>query len=208
MRIRRTLAIATTTALVAGAGLVAAAPAQAATRTTYTGSTTITIPGAITNAALGAGLGVYTVTPGTASLGAGNSLGVTFPVTGAKGGVQHKGTLVFTNGAAGKIVTFADPLIDLSAKTITGVVGGVGAPFDGQRLPILVISGGKVVNKTVKVNRITTRTTTTISNVTVKLNSAVDVSGVLNNALSTTIFQNGMTIGTAKVVSIKTVVRR
>ncbi|MEZ5118162.1 MAG: hypothetical protein R2737_18040 [Candidatus Nanopelagicales bacterium] len=208
MRIRRTLAIATTTALVAGAGLVAAAPAQAATRTTYSGNTAITIPGAITNAALGAGLGVYTVAPGTASLGAGNALTVNFPVSGATGGINHKGTLVFTNGAAGKIVTFANPTIDPSNKTITGVVGGVGAPFDGQRLPILVYSGGKTVTKTVTVNRTTKRTTTTITGVKVALNSAVDVSGVLNNALSTTIFQNGMTIGSAKVVSIKTVVRR
>lgn len=199
MRFSRIAAAAAATVLLVGSGALLA-PANAVQPAGHGaahvkavkigGSTTVVTDPGIANAVLGAGLVVLAGTPGSTTVrGAltNPALAITFPVTGAnltRGTVNHRGSLIILNPSKGKAVTLGDLRIDLKAGTISGKLNG-GAYAPAFRIDA---SKAKVVN-----NRAFVR----YSNVGVLLNTGI--AGVLNTALETTAFTEGLRIGTATV---------
>ena len=198
MRFTRLAVVAATATMLVGAGALAA-PANAAHSTPRPvpakaspvyGTTTVTTDPGIANALLGKGLVVLATSPGSTSVIGSLSnprLNINFPVTGinlGRGVIDHKGTLVILNPSKGKSVTLGDLRINLKAGTIAGKLNG------GAYVPALKIDASKA-----KVTN--TRAFSRTSGVVVTLNKGIG--GVLNGALETDVFAEGLRLGLASV---------
>jgi len=212
MRLVRSLAgTATAVMLVAGAGLAAAPAATAAPSGTIpaTGVTSVTTAPGLAKALVSRGIVPYGLGPTSTSLSFswrnGLQLRYGFPVTGvtlddASAGaadptnvnILHSGGLAFANVTKGTRVTTRNYTIDLSAGVISADVTANGANVG--RIPVYAISlADASVSYTVP-----TDGKADVKNVKVTL--APGVAGTLNSVLRTSVFTEGATIGSARVV--------
>jgi len=189
-------------ALVAGAGAMAAAPAQAKPLPKTTGKTTIDFKPEVVVEMVKAGISIEATAPATFVTSPKVMLG--FPVTGAEGnGITHSGAVTFKSTANPVGVTGSNPVITLNDDKTSTVTVSVG----GNPVPLLTIKHEKVKYSQWKIDKSHSKW---IVKRTLDLRGAVHlapgIDGVLNGALGVTIFTPDMGLGAAntKVTEVKT----
>jgi hypothetical protein len=212
MRLTRTLAGVAAAALLVGGASAAAAPAALAAPSgpiPATGVTSVTTAPGLAGALIRKGIVPYglgpTSTKALFSFSKGLQVRYGFPVTGvtlddaaagaanpANVNILHSGGLAFANVFKGTRVTTRNYTIDISGGVITADVTANGSPVG--RIPVYAIS---LANASVSYT-VPTDGKADVRNVAVRL--APGVAGTLNSVLKTSVFGEGATIGTARVV--------
>jgi hypothetical protein len=161
---KKIVSVAAGVALIAGAGAMAAAPAQANKGPQPKGETVIAVPVAVVGAAMQAGVTVAPIVPAKAEATT-DVVGLAFPVSGPlmDGVVHHKGGLSFSSSKTGVVLTFSNPTIEYATSggttaEIKGTIQGIpaGNPLaaaNGQRVALLTIDNFKVTNKQGKISK-------------------------------------------------------
>ena len=182
MFLKRIVTAAAAVALIAGAGLAASAPAQAA----VLGATEVALKTTVTNKALAYNVSVYVTEPGVSNISSKGKLEFAFPITGVKNGqVLHEGSVLFAHNYYGsqRIVELRNLRIDATGGTINARVSLNGA--DQGRIDVFTISGG---------------TTKGASILDVKVNLAPGIASVANHTLGINFFADNMRLGAADVL--------
>lgn len=197
---KKLVSLAAATALVAGVGLAAAAPASAKPKVTTKGTTTIKLAPAVGQLLASVGVTVQVTSPGKAS-----GLNLTFPIKPPVRGnvINHNGDLVFSKGGV-PALTVPSPTIKLT--DIPAGTGVVTAVIAGNELTVFELSGlkSKTTTKTDKKKK--TRTSTTIWRGNVALTSDAGLVSLLNSILGLPdgTLQPGAPLGTVQAKIIVT----
>ena len=180
MFLKRIVTATAAVALVAGAGLAASAPAQAA----KLGETELRLTPAVTTSAQAKNVSIYVTTPGVSNVSSTGRLTFAFPITGIeKGKVQHRtGSILIAHNYEGsqRTLEMRRLMIDAADRTITARVFFNGA--DQGRMVVFTSTGGQASGSALK---------------GVKVDLAAGIASGANMALGTDFFVEQMRMGTA-----------
>lgn len=203
------------TALVVGAGALAAAPAGAKPKGPQpTGTTVINVPMAIITAAADDSVTIAPIAP-SEGLATATSVGLTFPITGPAmdGGVNHLGGISLASGITGITLTLTKPVVSWPtgrAKPLTGTISATinGIPdsvplktLNGTPINVFDVKNMKIVVTTGKVEKNGSKgykrtDTQKITGVVTLYNNQLIVDGI-NGLMGTPgLFKPGMPFGT------------
>jgi hypothetical protein len=182
MLVKRIITTVAAVALVAGAGLAASAPAQAA----VLGETAVALKSSVTQKALAYNVSVYVTEPGISNISSKGKLEFAFPITGIKNGeVLHQGSVLFAHNYYGsqRTVELRNLRIDAAEGTISArvVLNGQGQ----GRLDVMTVSGGRAEGASL---------------LDVKVNLAPGIASVANSTLGIHFFADKMRLGAADVL--------
>jgi hypothetical protein len=192
--LRSAVVVAAVSAAALTGGLVSPAAAEAAAPTRLVGgTTTVTTGPGIAATLLRNGILPLATPPGRQSFGydRGLTTSFSFPVTGGAvdlttlaGTIEHRGGIVFVNVRNGKKLKVSDFVIDTTTGVLTGRVNAT-----STRVPVFQLDlSAATVNA--RGNQVK------VGNIDVRLTGVA--AGALNSALGTSVFAEGLDIGTAR----------
>jgi len=206
---KKLVSVAAGVALVASAGAVAAAPAQAKNKATIKGTTVLAVPLTTVGAAVQAGVTIAPILPSRVQATS-DVAAVTFPVAGPLGDgvVNHRGGLSLQSANTGITLTATKPAIEYATSggktaTLTVEINGVPdtSPFaalNGTRVPFLTITNFSIKGKWGKATKAGKSWRQSYNAVVKGKAGLIDndtVIGALNGFMGTTIFAAGLNFG-------------
>ncbi len=198
---KKILSLAAATALVAGAGAMAATPATAAKAPKQSGKTILDIKKAAP-ALAAAGITITATKPATFAKGI-----IGFPVTSfdmeTTDTINHSGSVTFASTANPAGITGENPVIaiDGNSATITLTVLGNPVPL----LDVKHVKSNKTKRKVVKGKKSWSVKYTTVIRGDLHLTSSQPIVDLFNSGLGVSIFEAGMGLGTTKTTIVETV---
>ena len=194
---KKIIGLAAATALVAGAGAMAATPATAAKAPKTSGKTILDIKKAAP-ALAAAGITITVDKPATFAKGI-----IGFPVTGDADTINHSGSVTFASTANPAGITGENPVIAINGNTATITLSVLGNPV--PLLDVKHVKANKTKRKVVKGKKSWSVKYTTVIRGDLHLTSSQPIVDLFNSGLGVTIFEAGMGLGTTKTTIVETV---